>query len=402
MREERCHPGSPVRLILALGLLSLSTGVAHAQTEIPRTGTLPGVAASPYPYAAPEEVGLERGALDALADSVADWVGAGEIVGAEILVVKDRRVVLHQAIGWRDRTAGLPLERNTLFRIRSMTKPFTATSIFLLAEAETLGLEDPVAKYLPSWRNPQSDGITIRQLLSHTGGFVQGGFPGPFQEYPDLRAAVDAVGEAGPQNPPGERYEYSDVGSATLGAIVAEVSGIPLERFIESRILEPLGLSDTHTHYWPGAPWAQRMNPTYVRPSPGADWVQYWNPSQSQAMPFFRASGGLYTTVFDYARWLDLWMERGEHGAERLISKETVNAALTPGASPGYGLHWEIFSPVPDDGSLPTFGHGGSDGTLAVAIQELNATALIFTQSRGNRVLRRFGSMVRAALERER
>ena len=396
MRESRRKPLSPG--LLTIAFLALPVGLAHAQTEIPRVRTFPGVESSTFSYAAAEELGLSTAALEGVADSVADWVRDGEIVGAEILVVKDRKVVLHEAVGWSDRDAAIPLERNSLYRIRSMTKPFTATAIFLLAEAGNLSLDDSVAQYLPSWRNEHSEGISIRQLLSHTGGFVQGGFPGPLHQYADLRAAVDAVGETGPRNPPGVRYEYSDVGSATLGAVAAEVSGMPLERFIETRILDPVNLSDTHTRYWPEAPWASRMNPTYAKPSPGADFVQYWHPSQEQAMPFFRASGGLYTTVFDYSRWLYLWMEGGEYGEGRLVSKETVKTALTPMVTPGYGLHWEVFSSVPGDGTLPTFGHGGSDGTLAIAFPDLDAVALIFTQSRGNRVIRRFFPLTRAAL----
>jgi CubicO group peptidase (beta-lactamase class C family) len=329
------------------------------------------------------------------------WVKDGQVVGAEILLVKDEKVVLHEAFGWSDQEDGIPLERNSIYRIRSMTKPFTGASILLLSEEDRLALDDPVSKFLPSWRTPRSEGITIRQLLTHSGGFVQGGFPGPFQQYADLRAAVDAVGEAGPQNVPGERYEYSDVGSAALGATVAEISGMPVERFIETRILEPLGLLDTHTGFSTDAPWAARMNPTYVRLSPEADWRQYWHPSQSQQFPFFRASGGLYTSIFDYSRWLHLWMARGLSDTVRLVSDGTVASALQPGMTRGYGLHWEIFSPVPEDGTLPAFGHGGSDGTLAVAMPELKATALIFTQSRGNGVLRRFIPLARAALTPE-
>jgi len=399
--KHRCHLSSTrTGLTLAL-LLSSSASVLSGQAELPRTQTFPGLEGAPFPYVSPEELGLSVEKLGEVTAAAEGWVREDEIVGVEILLVKNGKVVLHEAIGWSDKAAESPLERNSIYRIRSMTKPFTGTSILLLAEAGELKLDDPVSKYLASWRNDRSGEITIRQLLSHSGGFVQGGFPGPFAQYPDLRAAVDAVGEAGPQNPPGERYEYSDVGSATLGAIVAGVSGMPVERFIETRILEPLGFQNTHTGFTTDAPWADRMNPTYVRQSSEAPWFRYWHPSRPQQFPFFRASGGLYTTVFDYCRWLHLWMSRGGSGPVRLVSEETVVEALKPATTRGYGLHWEIFSPMPDDGTLPAFGHGGSDGTLAVAMPELNAAALIFTQSRGNSILRRFVPLVRAALQSE-
>ncbi len=383
-----------VALIMAANPMGLA-----AQAEVPRTFTLPGIQDAPFSYASPEELGLSADPFRTLSETVEEWVREEQIVGAEILLVKGGRVPFHEAFGWSDKAAGIPLERNSIYRIRSMTKPFTATSVFLLAEAGELELDDPVSKFLTSWSNGRSGGITIRQLLSHSGGFVQGGFAGPFAQYPDLRAAVDAVGEAGPQNTPGDRYEYSDVGSATLGAVVAEISGMPVERFIETRMLEPLELNDTHTAFTPDAPWARRMNPTYVKATPEAPWFQYWHPSREQQFPFFRASGGLYTTVFDYARWLHLWMSRGVADGIRLLSEETVATALQPAMTRGYGLHWEIFSPPPQDGTLPAFGHGGSDGTLAVAMPELDAVALIFTQSRGNGVLRRFVPLARAAMQ---
>ncbi|MGD2123382.1 MAG: serine hydrolase domain-containing protein [Gemmatimonadota bacterium] len=392
------------RAFFSIGLcLALTTAFDSAnlagQLAIPKTSTLPGIQDTFFPYASPEELGLAADPFRDLSQTVEEWVREEQIVGAEMLLVKDGRIVFHEAIGWSDKAAGVALERNSIYRIRSMTKPFTGTSIFLLKEAGELELDDPVSKYLPSWRNERSGEITIRQLLSHSGGFVQGGFAGPFQEYRGLREAVDAVGEAGPQNTPGDRYEYSDVGSATLGAIVEEISGMPVERFIETRILEPLGFSDTYTGFTPDAPWAGRMNPTYVKANPDAPWFQYWHPSREQQFPFFRASGGLYTTVFDYARWLHLWMNRGTTDAGPFLSEETAVEVLQPAMTPSYGLHWEIFSPLPEDGTLPAFGHGGSDGTLAVAMPELDAVALIFTQSRGNGVLRRFIPLARAALQ---
>ena len=165
---------------------------------------------------------------------------------------------------------------------------------------------------------------------------------------------------------------------------------MPVEKFIQDRILEPLALTDTHTAFSPEVPWASRVNPTYSRSDPGDPWVQYWDPSQPQTFPFFRASGGLYTTILDYARWLTVFMDLGVYGEGRLLSEETVREAIGPAASMGYGLHWEIFSSPPEDGGLPAFGHGGSDGTLALAMPSYGVVALVFTQSRGGGVIRQF------------
>ena len=250
--------------VLLLASLDSSGSTAATQAtgadslDIPRTQTVPGVEDAPFPYVDAAEVGLDANKLAALADSTLAWVARDRIVGAEILIVKDRTIVLHETIGWSDREARLPLQRNTIFRLRSMTKPYTGTAILLLVEADEVELDAPVGRYLPSWSNGRSSDITIEQLLTHTSGFVQGGTPEKASSYASLRDLVDACGEQGPQNPPGEGFVYSDVNSFALGAIVEEITGAPLGRFIETRILEPLGLDDTHIGYTPTADWAAR------------------------------------------------------------------------------------------------------------------------------------------------
>lgn len=382
----------PTAPALFFALLLLHSGVfAQVQDEIPHTPTFPPPPQTHFPYVAPEEAGLSQESLRGLVELARGWVEEGDAIGVEILLLRDRKIVLHETVGWRDKEEGLPLERNSIYRIRSMTKPFTATAIFILMEERRLSLDDPVSMYLPSWQAEASGEITIRQLLTHTGGFIQGGFPRDFWEYESLRDAVDDVGRAGPQNPVAARYEYSDVGSATLGALIAAISGMPAERFIETRILEPLGLSDTHTAYTPELPWASRVNPTYSRSSPAGPWVQYWHPSQEQVFPFFRASGGIYTTTLDYARWLEVFLDLGRFEGGQLLTEETIRQAIRPAATRGYGLHWEIFSAEPEDGGLPAFGHGGSDGTLALALprKDGDLMAMVFTQSRGGGAIRR-------------
>jgi CubicO group peptidase (beta-lactamase class C family) len=336
--------------------------------------------------------------MDALAEAVGEWVRAGEIVGAEVLLLKDRRVVFHEALGWSDLDKRTPLQRNSVYRIRSMTKPFTATAALMLIQEGELSLEDSVAKFLPAWRNERSGGITIRQLLSHSTGFSLDPSSNPYEDYATLSGWVDALGEEGPQHPPGSRYEYSSVGGATMGAIVREITGMPLERFIETRILEAIGLGDTHTSLPPGADWAARTNPTYSFLGEDEGWAQFWDPSMGEAAPWFPGSSGLYSTVFDYARWLELWMNMGVLGNTRLVSRANVLIALRPAAARHYGLHWQLFSPLPAGGPLPAFGHAGSDGTLAVAFPELNGMALFFSQSRGNTVAEPFLELARTAL----
>jgi CubicO group peptidase (beta-lactamase class C family) len=293
---------------------------------------------APYPCVTPSEVGLDAEILARFMDRVRAWVADGDVMGAELLVVKDRKIAWHAAAGWSDRERDIPLARNSTYRIRSMTKPFVGTTVLMLEEEGRLAFDDRVADYLPSFDNDRSGSITIRQLLTHGAGFEQTGFPDEYWEQ-----------------------------------------------------------QDTHTHFSPDSAWADRMNSTYSVQDGRLE--KYWDNTRPQQTPWFRASGGIYTTVFDYARWLEVWMDRGAFAGGRLLSEEMVMAALTPGYADGYGLHWELFSGSTDGTEVRAFGHGGSDGTFALAVPELDAMVLYFTQSRGasgpwQRAMRELPSLV--------
>jgi CubicO group peptidase (beta-lactamase class C family) len=344
---------------------------------------LPG---APFPCSTAEDEDLDPFVLETFMSDAAWWVEQGRIAGAELLVIRNGHIVWHRAVGWSDRERGTALERNSIYRIRSMTKPFTGAAILMLMEEGRLDLDDLVSSYLPSFDNERSRDITIREALTHGSGFEQSDFPPGYWESPDLRSAVELIGERGPPYPPGETFRYSDHNSAILGAIVAQVTGAPVEDFIQRRILDPLGLRDTHAYFAPDSSWAARTNATYGTPSNGR-LVRYWDPTMNQQTPWFRASGGLYSTVYDYARWLAVWMDLGAYDGGRLLQEGTVREALEAGYSPSYGMHWQRFAESGDPAELPRFGHTGSDGTIAIAFPERNAMVLYFTQSRGARLV---------------
>lgn len=370
--------------------------------DVPRTRTFPGIDNLVFPYAEPEEVGLSSTALRELGGAVAQWVADGQIVGAEVMVVKDRQIVMHEAIGWSDREGDQPLERNSIFRLLAMTKPFTGTAAMMLIDDGAFELDAPVSRWLPSWANERSGDITVRHLLTHTGGFEQYGTPRPIQSYRSLRAAVDDAGEKGPEHRPGAAARYSDVHSYALGALVAEVAGIPIEQFIQERILDPLGLDDTYTGFAPDSVWADRVNARYQFID--GTWKKVWTPDQQQADPFFRASGGLFSTVSDYARWLDAWMvwanrasvsradsdrPRPDEGTiPQLLSEEMIRVALSPPL-----FHWETGSVDP-----LVFGHGGVDGTHGMAIPSLGISVIYLTQSQGRELRPKWTKAARNAV----
>ena len=158
----------------------------------------------------------------------------------------------------------------------------------------------------------------------------------------------------------------------------------PRERPAGPSTLGGLRKAGTFTRFTPDAAWAPRMNSTYRWNGPDrwseTDWEKYWDSTMERVYPVFRACGGLYSTVFDSARFLKVWTDLGRYEGGRLLSEQTVRAAFADpvpaGETSSYGFQWRIRSPPSVPGGLPTFGHGGINGTRAVAIPHRDALLL--------------------------
>jgi CubicO group peptidase (beta-lactamase class C family) len=389
VRKSGLGFASPAVILL---LAACTSADDEGRPGFPRTPRTP-IAGAPYPYASPDEVGLSDDRIWWFKERLYSRVGARRGVGAEILVVMERRIVLHQAMGWADRERVIPLERNAIFRIGSMTKPLIGTALLMLVEEGRVGLDDRGADHLPSFDNARSGRITIRQLLTHRSGFVQAGVDG-FRDQPTLREAVALTGEIGPEFPPGDRFIYSNLNSATLGALVEEVAGEPVEGFMETRILNPLGLDDTHARFSPDLPWAARVPSSYQQWG-GRRWERFWSNTTTNPDRWFSPSGDLFSTAFDYARFLSAWLESDGPEGSRLLSAATVEEALADPMAIDtaqareryYGFHWEVYAPPSRSRELPVFGHRGAIGTVGLAFPEENVMVLYLTQSKENEVV---------------
>jgi CubicO group peptidase (beta-lactamase class C family) len=407
-----------IRVILALTVLTLILPVmacGRSTSAVPNaTGATseaspgsPTMQATEFAPASAESQGLSAEAIQGLASEVQGYFDDGLIVGAELVVIKNRRVVLHEAIGWKDREDGAPMEPDTLFNIRSMTKPILGTIAQMLVDEGKLALDDPVSKYLPSFDNDTSRQITIEHLLTHRSGLplsILKNWP----NYASLQEIADEAGEQGPDFTPGTRFQYSDTGSDTLGAVLEKASGQPLETLYAERILEPLGMSATVTMIDADDPRTEHIGSAYM--GTRNNWSRYWSPSDEPLYPFSMGSQSLYCTPLDYARFLALWMDGGQVSEQRLLSSEAAERAMAPvsamkqlGADadyptefPGldvwYGQMWMLYmDPDAAEGAAPVaFGHGGSDGTAAWVWPERDLIVLYFTQSRGGATVIRF------------
>lgn len=322
--------------------------------------------------------------FDNILNLINDWVEDGEIVGAQLLVIENRNILIHESYGWMDKEMDIPMENDTIFRIRSMTKPVTGTAALMLVEQGLLSLSDPVSKHLNSFDNDKSGMITVGHLITHTGGFGQPGCPKDFEDYDSLRAAADDIGTVGPEVEPGTMFIYSDAGVAVLGAVIEVVTGIPVEEFIQKNVFTPLSMSDTFCTLVSQPDKRSRIGATYLRM--GDRYVKYWDNSKSPLVPYFRASGGVYSTTLDYAKFLYMWLNDGKVDSKRYLSEQLVSKALQPnGFSNHYGYLWELGN---------TFGHGGSDGTIGFAIPDENIIVLYFTQSRSTHTVEIVKTMV--------
>ena len=372
--------------------------------------------ARPFPAATPESQGVPAAAVRRLADEVAGYVKAGTIVGGELLVVKNRKAILHEAFGDRDREEKLPMVRDTIFNIRSMTKPMTGVAVQMLVEEGKVRLDGPFAKYLTGFDNDRSRAITVRQLLEHRSGLPLTIITKKLDEYPDLQAQAKAVGEKGPEFEPGTRFHYSDAGSDAAAAVVEAVSGTTIDRFVTERILKPLGMADSFYPTKADDPRKGRIASLYLG-KPGG-WVRGWKAGGAPMYPFAWGSQTMYSTPADYARFLAMWMDAGRVGGKQVLSKEAVTRILTPasrmlvlgsdgpyptcfvGLRPWYAEMAMVYAPgeKPDPARAVAIGHGGSDGTVALAFPAEDLIVCYFTQSRGQATTIRLESTIQDAL----
>lgn len=376
-----------MRQALGIGMLLLCVGFAPAQDVLTE--------------GRPADVGLSAAALEEAVAPYRKAVERDELRGAVLLVARKGKVVLHEAVGWRDHDKRLPMEKDTLFHVASNTKAVVAAGVLMLADDGKLSLDDPVGRYLPAFANDKCRAISVRQLLTHTSGLR---IPTIFLEpltVKSLRGEVDRFAAVGPRERPGTTYSYSNPGYNILGAVIEVVSKRPLERFLTERLYGPLDMTDTANQDRPGR--VERRSCIYRRKGDG--WKVDYRPGDPPTYPFVRGSGGLITTAGDYARFMQMILNGGRYAGRQLLKPETARAATSPQTrslyntleqlvlADFYGYGWAVSMEGP-------YWHGGSDGTFVWTDPRHEVFAIAFTQSTGSRDLSRdFTWRIRQATE---
>ena len=361
----------------------------------------------------PAEAGMSAGVLAGGVALYEEAIARGDLAGAVLLVAKDGKVVLHEALGWRDKARAIPMEPNTMFRMASNTKPAVATGVAMLVEDGKLAWDGLIRDDIPEWDNYRAGFINVGHLLSHASGlriptlFLQP-YMQPSAEHPDaptLQLEAARFGAVGAEVTPGTSYRYNNPGYNTLGALVEIASGMPLEEYLDQELYTPLGMHDSYHHELDEKLDGKldRMSVVYYQRDGEGGWTPGWTPGDPPQVPFVRASGGMISTAADYAIFCQMFLNGGIYDGQRFISEETVALMTSPkirtnpnsdGPPAYYGYGWSVSA----DG---VFSHGGSDGTNAFVDPANQLIVLVFTQTPGGRnPVRRFLELVDLSIER--
>lgn len=250
--------------------------------------------------------------------------------GLSIGIVHDQELVWAQGYGFSDPQNRTPAAPETVYRLGSITKLFTATAIMQLRDQGKLRLDDPVARHLPGFKVlspfPDAPAITIRHLLTHTSGLPrEGAFPyWTTHEFPSREEILAALPGQTAIHPPGETYKYSNLGMALLGAVVAAVSGESYPDYVAKHIFEPLGM--TSTAAVPSAELLSRISTPFMRRTPDG----HRRVHDYYDMGGMAPAGNVVSTVTDLARFAALQFRDDPAGGEQILSGSTLREMHRP------------------------------------------------------------------------
>lgn len=301
------------------------------------------------PAASPEEVGLSSERLKRIGPALEGQIAAGKFPGAAFLVARKGRVAHFETVGQLTPDAG-PMQKEAIFRLYSMTKPFASVAAMMLVEEGRLRINDPVGMYLPGLAklevavakvdgggkmeyvtSPADRGVTVYDLLRHTSGIVYGMFT-PNAHIKDLYTKanvgwadvtpaeqIERLAKVPLAHQPGTTWEYG-LSTDVVGRIVETVSGAPLGRFLDERLFRPLKMNDTSFHV-PAAKVKRIAQPFSTDRASGRPIRLH----DVTVAPKNDAGGtGAAGTVMDYARFLHMMLHGGQLDGVRLLSRATV------------------------------------------------------------------------------
>jgi len=363
--------------------------------------------AQELPVGKPEELGFSPERLQRLTTVFQAYANDKKMSGSVVLVARHGKVAYFNSFGKRDIEANAPMQNDAIFRIASQTKALISVGIMILQEEGKLLIADPVGKYIPEFMEttvaePREGGgydvikakrqITLRDLLTHTAGIGYGyglaadkwkeaGIQGWYFADRDepVGATIARMAKLPMDEQPGEKFVYG-YNTDILGVVIEKVSGKSLEEFITTRILTPLGMKDTH-FYLPqnkvnrlaAVYSAYADKPLERSPNPGGMVGQgaYVNGPRKS----FSGGAGLLSTAADYAKFLQMMLNKGTLNGNRILAPSTVELMTVShlgeikyswGGGIGFGLGFSVCEDLGDrgvPGSVGEYGWGGAYGS---------------------------------------
>ena len=393
------------------------TVVALSVLLVPSVGTAP---PDPLPVGSPERLGFSVERLGRLHQRMREFIDQGQHAGIATLIVRRGQIADWQAWGHRDRDAKLPMEKDTIARVYSMTKILTSAAIMQLHEQARLRLDDPVERYLPALAKrqvliggtaqapelvPATRSITIKDLLTHTAGYAYGGLGKDTID--DLYRAADVIGATTMDqfierlakvplvHQPGARFNYG-VNTDVLGAVVEKVSGRRLDQYIAEHIAGPLRMVDTAFI----VPVEKRARLAKVYRAPKGGPLEPFTDKElvmTSLDPVMMHWGGagLFSTLGDYGRFGQMLLNGGELDGVRVLGRKSVELmmtnALTHTPTPytqfndyeGFGLGGAVrldAGRAARLGSVGQFGWAGAANTYFNVDPEESTVVVLFAQ----------------------
>lgn len=419
------------RLLLFLLILTLSNALVFAQAK---------PATAPHPQTA---MTVDAARLTRLDGALQEYVDKNQLAGVVALVLQDGKPVYERAFGWADKESGRKMTTDTIFRIASQTKAITSAAILILMEDGKLNLDDPVWRFIPTFRNtkvavkkdsgveivPAKRAITIRDLLTHTAGISYGTQPevaalyeakglGPAAGFgwytadkdEPVGVTMERLGTLPFVAQPGEAYVYG-YNTDLLGAVVEKASGMPLDQFIRERITKPLGMKDTQFFLPP----AEKNRLATVYSSKDGQAVRAAEGSKGQGhyvdgpRKSFAGGAGLLSTARDYARFLEMTRQGGTLDGVRVMSPRTVmlmrtnqSGTLHSQTGLGFGYGFQTTDRYGANGmdGIGAYGWSGAYGTNYRVDPESRLTMVLMIQQMPNStdIQRKFSTLVYQAL----
>ena len=311
------------------------------------------------------------------------FVKQGVMAGAVTLIARRGRVVSLEAVGYQDLESKKPMRVDTIFDIRSVTKPITAIGIMILMEEGKLTLNEPIEKYLPEFKatgqtQDSPNRITILHLLTHTSGMPLNR-PVEIEDITvkrdrTLAEVVTILSRQRPEFEPGTQFRYYSGGFAILGRIIEVVSGKPFDQFIKERIFDPLGMKDSF--FFVPIEKQNRVASMYrLQDGKLNRWKEIETYVRNAKFP--GPEFGMYSTASDLGSLCQMMLNGGTFRGKRILSRlsvetmtqnQTLNIKSAVTQKLAYqGLGWGLSGDPMEDFPLTTpgsFGHNGAFGAI--------------------------------------